>query len=101
MARPLNPSETFRKQAGGKMQLWLLLCAAGMCVLVGFGFLASSALGNHWAMPAVLGVELIVGYIVYRVATDSAVEKAEAQREQLIDSLSKGAGSAVAGVGIS
>lgn len=101
MARPLNPSETFRKQSGGKMQLWLLVCAAGMFVLVGFGFLARWALDTDWAMLAALGAELVIGYIVYRVATDSAVEKAAARREHLIDSLSKGSGSAVVGLGIS
>jgi ABC-2 type transport system permease protein len=101
MARPLNPSETFRKQAGGKMQLWLLVCAMGMCLLVGFGFLARWALDTDWAMLGVLAIELIIGYIVYRIATDSAVEKAESEREQLIDSLSKGAGSSVLGLGIS
>jgi ABC-2 type transport system permease protein len=101
MARPLNPSETFRKQSGGKMQLYLLLAAMGMCVLVGFGFLARWALDTNWAMLAVLGVELVIGYIVYRVATESAAEKAIDRREQLIDSLSKGPGSAVLGGSIS
>jgi len=100
MPRPLNPAETFRRSAGGKMQLWLLVCAAGMCVLVGFGLLARYALDTDWAMLAVLGVELIIGYIVYRVATESAIEKSESQREQLIDALSKGAGS-VLGLGMS
>lgn len=101
MARPLNPAQTFRKSAGGKMQLWLLVCAAGMCVLVGFGFVARYALDTDWAMLGVLGVELIIGYIVYRVATQSAIEKAESEREQLIDALSKGSGSSVVGLGMS
>lgn len=101
MARPLNPSETFRKQSGGKMQLWLLLCAAGMFVLVGFAFLARWATDTNWAMPAVLGIEIVIGYIIYRVATESAVEKALNTREHLIDSLSKGAGSSVIGLGMS
>ena len=101
MARPLNPAETFRKQAGGKMQLWLLLCAMAMCVLVGFGFLARWALDNNWAMLIVLIIEFVVGYIIYRVALESAMEKATEERERLIDALSKGAGASVLGVGIS
>ncbi|HZS57483.1 MAG TPA: hypothetical protein VFA65_23995 [Bryobacteraceae bacterium] len=101
MPRPLNPSETFRKSAGGKMQLYLLLAAMGMCVLVGFGFLARWALDTNWAMLGVLAVELIIGYIVYRVAMDSAVEKAIDRREQVIDALSKGPGAAVLGIGMS
>jgi ABC-2 type transport system permease protein len=100
MARPLNPAETFRKQSGGKMQLWLLLCALGMFVLVGFAFLARWALDTNWAMLGVLVVELVIGYIVYRVAMESAVEDALAQRERLLDRLSKG-GAAVFGLGLS
>lgn len=100
MARPLNPSETFRKQAGGKMQLWLLVCAAGMFVLIGFAFLARWALDSNWAMLGVLAVEIAIGYVVYRIAMDSAVHDALEYREHLIDSLSKG-GSAMFGVGLS
>ncbi len=73
----------------------------GMCVLVGFGFLARWALDTNWAMLCVLAVELIIGYIVYRVAMDSAVEKAIDRREQVIDALSKGPGAAVLGIGMS
>ena len=100
MARPLNPAETFRKQSGGKMQLWLLVCAAGMFVLIGFAFLARWALDTNWAMLGVLAAEIAIGYIVYRIAMDSAVEDALTHRERLIDSLSKG-GSAVFGLGLS
>jgi ABC-2 type transport system permease protein len=100
LARPLNPSETFRKQAGGKMQLWLLVCAAGMFALIGFAFLARWALDTNWAMLGVLAVEVAVGYVIYRIAMDSAVQDALEHRERLIDSLSKG-GSAVFGLGLS
>jgi ABC-2 type transport system permease protein len=100
MPRPLNPAETFRKQAGGKLQLWMLVCSAGMFVLIGFAFLARWALDTNWAMLGVLGVEIVIGYIVYRVAMDSAIADALEQRERLINSLSKG-GSAVFGLGAS
>jgi ABC-2 type transport system permease protein len=100
LARPLNPTETFRKQGGGKMQLWLLVSAAGMFVLIGFAFLARWALDTNWAMLGVLAVEIGIGYVVYRIAMDSAVQYAIEHRERLIDSLSKG-GSAVLGLGLS
>ena len=83
------------------MQLWLLVCAAGMFVLIGFAFLARWALDTNWAMLAVLGIEILIGYIVYRVAMDSAIDKAFDQRERLIDSLSKGAGSSAFGLNLS
>lgn len=90
MARPIDPVQTFKKQAGGKMQLWFLICSVGMFVLVGFAFLARWAIGDEWALPGVLAVEFAIGLIVYRVATESAVERALRDREQMIEALSKG-----------
>ena len=90
MARPSDPKQTFRKQSGGKMQLWLLLCSLGMFVLLGSAFLAQWALDSNWALLGVLVVEFVIGLIVYRVALDSAVERGLRDREQLIDALSKG-----------
>jgi hypothetical protein len=46
-------------------------------------------------------VEFVIGFIVYRVATESAIEKAVAERERLMDALSKGAGSSLVGLGMS
>jgi ABC-2 type transport system permease protein len=98
MARPSDPKQTFRKQSGGKMQLWLLLCSLAMFVLLGSAFLAQWALDSSWALIGVLAVEFIIGLIVYRVALDSAVERGLRDREKLIDALSKG--SAPIGLGI-
>ena len=72
------------------MQLWLLLTSAGMFVLVGFAFLARWALQRNWALLAVLLIEFAIGLIVYRIATQSAVEQALRQREKLIGALSRG-----------
>ena len=91
MARPMDPTQTFKKQAGGKMQLWFLLCSLGMFLLVGFGFLARWALQSDWALPGVLAVELVIGLVAYHIATESAVERAFRERERIIDTLSKGA----------
>jgi ABC-2 type transport system permease protein len=101
MPRAIDPTETFRKQAGGKMHLWFLLCAVAMFVLIGLAFLAGWALDTNWAMLGVLGIEFAVGYIVYRVALQSAIERAESDRERLIDSLSKGAAASVMGLRLS
>lgn len=91
MARPIDPTQTFRKQAGGKMQLWFLLCSLGMFLLVGFAFLARWALQSNWAMSAVLAVEFGIGLIIYRISMQSALEHATRERERMLDSLSKGA----------
>ena len=90
MARPIDPKQTFKKQAGGKMQLWFFLCSLGMFILVGFAFLARWALQSEWALAGVLSAEWVIGLIVYRVATQSAIERGLRDREQLIDALSKG-----------
>jgi ABC-2 type transport system permease protein len=89
MARPSDPTQTFRRQAGGKMQLWLMLCSLGMFLLVGFGFLARWALRNDWAYLGVMAVEFCIGLIVYHVAIQSALERAMRDRERMLEALSK------------
>ena len=42
------------------------------------------------AFLAILCVDLIVGLIVYKIATESAVARVESGREQFLDALSKG-----------
>jgi hypothetical protein len=72
------------------MQLWFVVCSVGMFLLVGFAFLARWALQTNWALLAVLLVEFGIGLIVYRVATQSAVERGLRDREKLLKALSKG-----------
>jgi ABC-2 type transport system permease protein len=91
MPRPIDPSSTFRKQAGGRMQLWVLLCSLGMLVLVAFPFLARWAFQKDWTFFAILLLEFVIGLIVYRIAMDSAVEHGLRNRERIVDALSKGA----------
>ena len=73
------------------MQLWLMLSSFGMFLLVGFAFLAKWALDSDWALFGVLLVEMVIGVIIYRVATESAVERGLRDRERIMDALSKGA----------
>jgi hypothetical protein len=91
MPRPIDPSSTFRKQAGSRMQLWLLFASLGMLVLVAFPFLARWAAQRDWPFFAVLLVELAIGAIFYRIALDSAVERGLRDRERITQALSKGA----------
>ena len=89
--RPVDPRQTFRKQGGARMQLWILLCSIGMFLLVGFAFLARYAFHADWVLFAVLVGEFLVGLIVYRFAIESAVEKGMRDREEIVESLSKSA----------
>ena len=90
MPRPIDPSSTFRKQAGGRMQLWLLLSSVGMLVLVAFPFLARWALQADWPFFAVLLIELAIGAIFYGIALESAVERGLRDRERIAQVLSGG-----------
>lgn len=90
MPRGIDPTQTFKKQAGGKTQLWFFLCSLGMFVLVGFAFLARWALRTNWALAGVLALEFAIGLVVYRIATESAVEQALRDRERILEALSRG-----------
>ena len=90
MPRPVNPNETFRKNTGGKMQLWLFVSFAGLSVPVGLAFLARWATQLEWPFFGVLLIDLIIGLIVYRLATESALHRAMLGRERIVDELSKG-----------
>lgn len=90
MARPVDPAQTFKKQAGARMQLWLLLCGVGMYAMVGFAFLARWALHSDWALLGILLIEFVIGIIVYRLATESAIQRGLRDRERLVEALSRG-----------
>jgi hypothetical protein len=60
-----------------------------MALLVGFAYLARWALDSDWALIGVLVLEFVIGYVVYRVALDTAVERGMSGRERMIDILSK------------
>jgi len=87
--RPSDPSSTMQKKGNAKNQLWILACTFGMAVLIGFAYLARWALDSDWALIGVLVFEFLIGYVVYRVALDSAVQRGLAERERIVDTLSK------------
>ncbi|MBV8864584.1 MAG: hypothetical protein JO210_04205, partial [Acidobacteriaceae bacterium] len=91
MPRPIDPKQTFKKQAGAKMQIWLLGCSLGLFVLVGFAFLARYALQSDLVFLTVLAFEFAVGLIVYRLGLDSAVARGTRERERIVQMLSKNA----------
>lgn len=87
--RPSDPSSTMQRKGNAKNQWWILLCTIGMAALVGIAYLARWAFASDWALIAILALEFIIGYVVYRVSLDSAVERGLAGRELIIDKLSK------------
>ncbi|MFL6354703.1 MAG: hypothetical protein ACJ74Z_23025 [Bryobacteraceae bacterium] len=89
--KPMSPTQTFRKQASGRMQLRVTATSIGMILLLGFAFAAEWALQTNWALLAVLAFEFVIGLIVYRLATESAIARGTRERERILDELSKGA----------
>lgn len=91
MARPIDPQQTFKKQGGAQMQLWLLGCAFGLFILLGFAFLARYALASDWAFLGILVFELLIGLTIYRIGMDSAVRRGLRDRELIVQKLSRNA----------
>jgi ABC-2 type transport system permease protein len=89
MPKPADPKQTFRKQAGAKMQIWLFGSAVGLFVLIGFAFLARYALQSDWVLLAVLSFELLIGIAIYCMGLESAVERGIRDREKIIQLLSR------------
>ena len=87
--RPIDPTHTLRKQAGGQVQLWLAACSLSAFLLVGFAFLARWALQNDYALFAVFAVEFAIGMVVFRIAQDAALERGVRNREIILDALAK------------
>ena len=90
--RPIDPNQAFRNQNSAKASLWLLICFVLMVIPVGLAFVAQWAFGSDLAFFGVLAIDFLIGAIFYAVATESAVERAERERERLLDALSKGPG---------
>lgn len=95
--RPVDPRQTFKKQGGARMQLWILLCSVCMFLLIGFAFLARYAFHRDWVLFAVLVCEFSFGLIVYHFATESAIQKGLRDREKVVEALSKNASPISAG----
>jgi ABC-2 type transport system permease protein len=59
---------------------------------VGLAYVARYAFDSQAALYAVLALDAIGGFILYRVALDSAVQAAQRLREPMIAALSAGDG---------
>jgi len=90
--RSVNPVKSFRTSAGGRMQAVLMLTFPLALIPVLLAFLARYAFDTEWAFFAVLLFGAMLGGFVYSLSMDSAVKAAEQRKEQIIATLSKGAG---------
>ncbi len=87
--RPIDPKQTFKKQGGAAMQIWILGCVLGLSVLAGFAYLARYAFQSDWAFLITLGFEFLIGAVIYRVSLESAVRRGYRNREMIVQLLSR------------
>jgi ABC-2 type transport system permease protein len=87
MPRPVHPDQVLRKQNSASASLFLLVSLLVLAVPVGAAFLAAWALETAWPFYTILVIDLIIAAITYRMATESAVERAERHNEKILERL--------------
>lgn len=85
--RAVDPSQTWRNTSGGKVQAFMLLVYPVISIPISLAYVARWALDSEAAFFAVLAVDLLIAAVVYWIATDSAIEAADTQKEQMIGTL--------------
>jgi hypothetical protein len=91
-AKGVDPGNSIRTGAAGRLQALLFAIYPVTFAPILLAYLARYAFGSQAALYAILGVDAVVGIIVYRLALDSAVHTANLTRESMIAALSTGDG---------
>lgn len=90
--RRVEAGSVFRKSAGGAVQAAVLMILPLACAPLALAYLARYAFDSEAAFYAVLAVDAAAGWAVYKVASDSAAERAAREKETMAARLSRGAG---------
>lgn len=85
--RAVDPNQMMRNSSGGMVNAMLLLLYPVLSIPISLAYLARWALDSQAAFFAVLAVDLLLAGIIYRVATEAAIEAAEVRKEQMIATL--------------
>jgi len=91
-ARGVDPGNSIRTGAAGRLQALLFAIYPVTFAPILLAYLARYAFGSQAALYAILGLDALVGIIVYRLALDSAVRTADLTRESMVAALSTGDG---------
>jgi ABC-2 type transport system permease protein len=91
-ARGVNPDNSFRRGAAGRVQAMLFLVYPIAFIPAGLAYLARYAFDSQLAFFGVLLFDAVLALAMYKVALDSAVATADARKEQMIAALSQGDG---------
>ncbi|MEQ1948959.1 MAG: hypothetical protein ABL995_17340 [Bryobacteraceae bacterium] len=87
-ARGVNPANSFRSGAAGRIQAMLLFLYPIAFAPVALAFLARFAFESEAAFFIVLALDAVLGAIVYKFALESAVQAGEKLKEKMIAALS-------------
>ncbi|HEV2201096.1 MAG TPA: hypothetical protein VGR73_14860 [Bryobacteraceae bacterium] len=87
-ARGVNPANSFRSGAAGRVQATLLLVYPIIFSPIALAYLARYAFDSEAALFFVLGIDLIIGAVAYRISLQSAVQSAGDLKEQMVAALS-------------
>jgi hypothetical protein len=85
--RPVNPAATMRTSSAGKKQGLILILYPLAAIPPGLAYLGSWALESRLVFFGVMGVMAIIAGIVYKVALESAAERAYDRREAMVTTL--------------
>jgi ABC-2 type transport system permease protein len=91
-AKGVDPGNSIRTGAAGRLQALLFAIYPVTFAPILLAYLARYAFGSQAALYAILGLDAVVGIVVYRLALDSAVRTADLTRESMIAALSTGDG---------
>jgi ABC-2 type transport system permease protein len=89
-ARAVNPATSFRAGAAGTRAGDALVIYPIGFLPAALAYLARWAFDSQIAFFAVLGVDMLIGLVIYRIALDSAVAGAERLKEKMVNDLSAG-----------
>lgn len=87
--RPINPNQAMKNQNNSRASALLLLCLPVLIVPLGLAYLARWSFSAEWAFLLVLAIDFIAGCIIYHVSTESAIQRAQRDREKILSILSK------------
>jgi ABC-2 type transport system permease protein len=90
--RGVNPESSFRSSAAGRVQSLLFVVYPIAFAPTALAYLARWAFDSELAFFAVLAFDAVAGVVVYRVATQSAVQSAERLKETFLAALAAGDG---------
>lgn len=91
-ARGVNPGQSFRSGAAGRLQALLFAIYPLAFLPLGLAYLARYAFSSDSALYGVLALDAAAGLVFYKVSLDSAVRAADRIKETIIGALSAGDG---------